>query len=330
MFFSTWARDESIFFSERQVRDILGRLSSTDRRLRLRVRLAGNPGSTGAGWHKTLFLRGKCPVHSDQSAVSGQLYWDGRWPSDRTPIGKGGAGLGSSVAFIPGRLTDHSLLDPGYLERLQQMSGSLANAMAQGCWCALAGAYFSNWDANRMVVPYGSLELNWWDHYFISLDFGFGQSAAAAHLHVRTQQSKTITIGEFVDRQLPAYQFAEEVARRFVLPLVNGQRRKILAVYLDPSNFSDRGDGSTIASQINEVLSDYDLGAISASNDRIGGWQRLYQMLQTGEWLIAETCQNLIEAIPHPDARRKEAGGPQESNRRPTGRCCRFRSIRLV
>jgi hypothetical protein len=35
-----------------------------------------------------------------------------------------------------------------------------------------------------------------------------------------------------------------------------------------------------------------------ASNDRIGGWQLMYRMLQTGEWQIAETCRKLIDAIP--------------------------------
>jgi Terminase large subunit, T4likevirus-type, N-terminal len=56
--------DESTFHSEYQIRNMLGRLSSTDRTLWLRMRLAGNPGSTGAGWHKAMFLRGGCPVHS--------------------------------------------------------------------------------------------------------------------------------------------------------------------------------------------------------------------------------------------------------------------------
>jgi hypothetical protein len=37
---------------------------------------------------------------------------------------------------------------------------------------------------------------------------------------------------------------------------------------------------------------------LPASNDRIGGWQLMYQMLQKGEWQIADTCQKLIEAIP--------------------------------
>jgi hypothetical protein len=76
------------------------------------------------------------------------------------------------------------------------------------------------------------------------------------------------------------------------------QRRKILAVYLDPANFKNVGDGHTIANQINEVLEPYDLGVLPASNDRIGGWQLRYQTLQTGEWQIADTRPKLIEAIP--------------------------------
>jgi len=79
---------------------------------------------------------------------------------------------------------------------------------------------------------------------------------------------------------------------------IQGQRRKIVAVYLDPSNFKNIGDGHTIADQINEVLEPYDLGVIAASNDRIGGWQLMHRMLQKGEWQVADTCPHLIEAIP--------------------------------
>ena len=65
-----------------------------------------------------------------------------------------------------------------------------------------------------------------------------------------------------------------------------------------PSNFKNIGDGHTIADQINVVLEPYDLGAIAASNDRIGSWQLMYQMLQKGERQVADTCPKLIEAIP--------------------------------
>ena len=290
--------DESTLHTEYQVRNMLGRLSATDRSLRLRMRLASNPGNVGAAWHKAMFLRGACPVHNPaSSAEPGKLYWNMCWPSDQYPL-RDPDGNGFSVAFIPGRLSDHGLLDEKYVYRLRMMSGSLAAAMEQGCWCELQGAYFANWNARKMTIPYASVGEQWWDAHFLSLDYGFGKSSASAHLHVCTQDKRIKTIGEFVAPHLPAYQFAREVVDRFVVPPIQGQRRKILIVYLDPSNFKNIGDGHTIADQINEVLGPYDLGVIAASNDRIGGWQLMYRMLQTGEWQIADTCPKLIEAIP--------------------------------
>ena len=79
--------DESTFHSEYQIRNMLGRLSSTDKTLRLRMRLASNPGSVGAAWHKTMFLRGACPVHDPaRSPEPGKLYFDAKWPSDKDPL----------------------------------------------------------------------------------------------------------------------------------------------------------------------------------------------------------------------------------------------------
>jgi len=45
------------------------------------------------------------------------------------------------------------------------------------------------------------------------------------------------------------------------------------------------------------VLAPYNLGAILASNDRIGGAQLMFQMLARGQWLIADTCPMLASAL---------------------------------
>lgn len=132
---------------------MLGRLSSTDKTLKLRMRLASNPGNVGAAWHKATFLRGACPVHGpDRCAEPGKLYLDVCWPSDQYPL-QDPDGQGFSVAFIPGRLSDHNLLDDKYVYRLRMMSGPLSAAMEQGCWCELEGAYFANWKVKTMVIP---------------------------------------------------------------------------------------------------------------------------------------------------------------------------------
>ena len=110
-----------------------------------------------------MFLRDACPVHgSDRSAQPGKLYFDARWPSDQYPL-QDPDGNGFSVAFIPGRLSEHNLLDDKYVYRLRMMSGSLSKAMEQGCWCELQGAYFANWNISKMVIPYAMVGEDWWD-----------------------------------------------------------------------------------------------------------------------------------------------------------------------
>ena len=46
------------------------------------------------------------------------------------------------------------------------------------------------------------------------------------------------------------------------------------------------------------MLGECDLRAIDGSNDRIGGWQLMYQMLVRRQWRIVDTCPQLIAAIP--------------------------------
>jgi hypothetical protein len=58
-----------------------------------------------------------------------------------------------------------------------------------------------------------------------------------------------------------------------------------------------RGNGHTVSDQINEILAAHDLGAIPASNDRIGGAQLMFQWLARRQWLIADTCPMLDSSL---------------------------------
>lgn len=307
--------DESTFHTEKQVRNLLGRLSSTDKTLRLRCRLGSNPGGTGAAWHQEVFLRGHCPVHfPSKSAIPGKLYTDRYWPSDRKPIK-------ASVTFIPGRLSDHNLLDDDYASRLDEMEGATAKAMLDGCWCSLDGAYFSFLNRD-MVRPLGEVECEWWYSHFLALDFGYSGSSSSAGLYVRSPvetgvavsipgirssaiaaqptsfpNGKIRKIGEIVEPHLPAYEFARRVVEAFIKPDEMGNRRRIVVCYLDPSNFKNIGDGHTIADQINEVFEPWDVACEPASNDRAGGWQLLYKMLKTGEFEITDGAPKTYEAL---------------------------------
>ncbi len=124
-------------------------------------------------------------------------------------------------------------------------------------------------------------------------------------------------VGELVVPHVPAYELAQMVVDTFIAPTENGQRRRIVAAYLDPANFKEIGDGHTIADQINEVLEPWEIVCERASNDRLGGWQLLYRLLRTGEFELTDVCPRTFEALRtrmHDDARpgdvRKIAGDP--------------------
>jgi hypothetical protein len=186
-----------------------------------------------------------------------------------------------------------------YRASLKDLPLALQAKWVRGEWGAVEGSYFAHWDQSRMVVPWASIHAHWWDSHFLSIDYGFGRSSAAAHLHVCLQDGKIVTIGEMILKHASAYDFANELVRRFDLDgKVNGQRRNIVVVYMDPANKSQTGTGHSVRDQVNEVLDGCDLAAIDGSNDRIGGWQLMYQLLARGQWQIADTCPQLIAAIP--------------------------------
>ncbi len=192
-------------------------------------------------------------------------------------------------------------------------------------------------------VRWPNAGVEWWHNHFLSIDYGYGKSSSSVGLYVRgpAEMSQKIEIpgvesqrlaqheapdfphgrirkiGELVVPHVPAYELAEMVVDAFIRPEENGQRRRIVAAYLDPANFKDIGDGHTIADQINEVFDPWEITCERASNDRLGGWQLLYRMLRTGEFEITDVCPRTFEALRtrmHDEARpgdiRKIAGDP--------------------
>src|SRR5215831_5752177 len=119
-------------------------------------------------------------------------------------------------------------------------------------------------------------------------------------MHVCLQDGRIVTIAEIVEKHMPVYEFGAEIIRRFDLHGTHqkGERRNVVVVYQDPANKSQTGTGHSVRDQLNRVLAECHLGAIDGSNDRIGGWLLMYEMLSRGRWLIADTCPLLIAAIP--------------------------------
>jgi hypothetical protein len=76
-------------------------------------------------------------------------------------------------------------------------------------------------------------------------------------------------------------------------------RERISEVFLSPDAFAHRTSEASIAEQLGEVLAATGLPRPApADDDRIGGWQLMYQLLETDAWLITDNCAKLIDCLP--------------------------------
>jgi hypothetical protein len=103
---------------------------------------------------------------------------------------------------------------------------------------------------------------------------------------------RIVTYREFVQSGLSPRMLAQGIAER------SGQER-ISEVFLSPDAFAHRTAEASIAEQLSDVLASNGLPrAVAADDDRVGGWQLMYQLMETDSWSITENCAKLIECLP--------------------------------
>jgi hypothetical protein len=109
---------------------------------------------------------------------------------------------------------------------------------------------------------------------------------------VTSHESRIVTYREFVQPGLSPRMLAQGIAER-------SGRERISDVFLSPDAFAHRTSEASIAEQLGEVLAATGLPRPApADDDRIGGWQLMYQLLESDAWLITENCAKLIDCLP--------------------------------
>ncbi len=175
-----------------------------------------------------------------------------------------------------------------------------------------AGQYFTNFDRARHVISLDALRIirPWWSRW-CSIDWGFAHHTAAlwhARGTVTPEEAKavlgrewtsskdvTITYREYVRNELAERALGEEILSR----CGQEERESIRRVFLSPDAFAKRTSQNTVAEGISDVLRQGGLPRVEmADNDRVGGWRLMYNLLESEEWLIAEGCVELVNALP--------------------------------
>src|SRR4029077_3394032 len=260
---------------------------------------ASNPGNVGHAWVKALWVDHVPPAGFERA----DLYD----PSD--------------YEFIRARIDDNPIYanDAEYRRTLEALPEHLRKAFLDGDWNVFAGQYFDIFDIGRHTARPEELRLEPWWPRWVSIDWGF-QHPSAVYWHcavpvdsrqfkvetgseirqkdssfdgqLSTANSRIVTYREFVQNGLSPRMLAQAIAER-------SGRERITEVFLSPDAFAHRTSESSIAEQLGDVLVINGLPRPSPPDDeRVGGWQLMYDMLRSDAWLITEDCYKLIECIP--------------------------------
>jgi phage terminase large subunit len=268
---------------------------------------ASNPGNVGHAWVKALWVDHTPPPGYERP----ELYNPGDYD------------------FIRARLDDNPIYanDVEYRRKLETLPEHLRRAFLDGDWNVFAGQYFDVFDVGRHTVRPEDLRLEPWWPRWISIDWGF-QHPSAVYWHcaipkpvsrdswfvtragpqsegafhespVTSHQpaplltgSRIVTYREFVQTGLSPRMLAQAIAER-------SGRERISEIFLSPDAFAHRTSEASIAEQLGDVLVMNGLPRPApADDDRIGGWQLMYQLLESDSWLITENCAKLIECLP--------------------------------
>ncbi len=260
---------------------------------------ASNPGNIGHAWVKALWVDRVPPAGFERP----ELY------------------DASDYDFIRAKLADNPIYanDAAYHRTLEALPEHLRRAFLEGDWNVFAGQYFDVFEFGRHTVRPEELRLEPWWPRWISIDWGF-QHPSAVYWHCAIPQavtrgswpapredsaqsfshgsrntehgSRIVTYREFVQSGLSPRMLAQGIAER-------SGRERISEVFLSPDAFAHRTSEASIAEQLGEVLAASGLPRPApADDDRVGGWQLMYQLLESDSWLITDNCAKLIDCLP--------------------------------
>lgn len=304
--------DESGQHPEHRIRFMIGWLAAPPTSgLRVRGRFTSNPGDIGHSWQMKLFLRNRCPVHYpatladdrpfETSVLPGKLYRGALWTDD-SPVHK-------TTAFFPARLADNPLLGREKLESLLSQSKALQQQLLYGCWCNAAGLYF-DFMRPEMVVPYATIGDSWWWQHFMSIDFGYGNSAAAAGLYAINPNGVVFKTRERIERKMPALKFAQNICKNGFgsvdFPAQGPQQNwlkkfkprdpekpRMSFCVMDEAMDQHRGTGKSIYDIMAEVFGEHRIGSMKAAHDPAGNAQVLYNGLANGGLVLTRDSQEM-------------------------------------
>lgn len=294
--------DESGLHPLKRVRQMLAWLAPVDRRLRARGRFTSNPGGVGHDWQMAVFLRNKCPLHHpadvldsrpmETSVRAGRVYSGAAWSWPPSPADL----VQMTTAFFPASVTENPLYGEQKIAALRSQTLEIQMQLLHGCWCNAASLYFGFLQPQWMA-PYPAIQDQWWWNHFISIDFGYGNSHAAAGMFAVDQYGRVFGTREMTEQKMGSVDFAKQICERWVAPKMGQERPRVLFVTLDPANDNHDGTGESNFELMEGVFAQYGIPCIKSHKNPVDNAQRLYHGLANRLLVVTDAMQRTFNSL---------------------------------
>lgn len=184
-------------------------------------------------------------------------------------------------------------LDPRYVKRMVRRAASnplFYRRYVLGEWGAFGGKRFPTWDTAVHVCDPFPIDPGW--EVVQAIDYGWANPTAAVWCAI-DYEGRWWVVAEHYAKEKPISWHAREMKNIEALYTLNPA-----TVWLDPSAWAKRSEYESTALE----FADYNIMAGRAQNERIGGWNRIEEMLMLGldgkpRLQIFSRCENLIREI---------------------------------
>ena len=309
--------DETGQHPENRVRALLAWLAAdASTGLRVRARFTCNPGGVGYGWQMQVFMRNRCPIHYpaplednlplETSTLPGKVYGGATWTT--------GEPVGFSTAFIPAFIQDNPSYYAAKIKGLMSQSAVLRKQLLDGCWCNAEGIYFDFMQPD-MVVPLQSIGEQWWWNHFISIDFGFGNSSAAAGMYAISPLGRVYKTRERDEPKMPLKEFVERICTKgfeatdrapkqaaWLTKLNEGdpEAPKVIYVVDDTADDQHKGQGESVFEMMAKMFAKHGIPCIKCggeSKKSQASAQNLYNGLSSMNLVITKACPRTYKSL---------------------------------
>lgn len=177
---------------------------------------------------------------------------------------------------------------------------SLRDAWLYGKWDVFQGQYFPNFtfgggENDRHTVEPDSIQLKHWRKRWISHDWGFDHPYCTLW-HVKLDDGRTFTYREDWGRETGETDLGHKIGE-----LSRGEKIPEFVMSWDAFGKLNKTTKKSISAMIGEALP-ANIGkpvpGDASGGSRISGWRHMYQLIDSGKWIISRDCPKLIECLP--------------------------------